>query len=145
MTTSWIIATIAATAIRHSKRMAMTIENSSRNTSRAITALRVICSPHDDDTAATLTSAASTPAASANASCNDTRTSAGTSSICTLTMSPCADSRSSTLASLPSIPWASRIDRGVGHGELAGGDVEGHAALEVDAEVDARESPATPR
>ena len=69
-----------------------------------MTALRVICSPHDDDTAATLTSAGSTPAVSANASCRETRTSAGTSSICTLTMSPWADSRSSTLARLPSMP-----------------------------------------
>ena len=74
-------------------------------------AFLVISHPQRDDTDETLTSSGSTPAASANASCSWVRTSAGWSSTCTLMMSPLSDERSWIVASAPSIPLSSRIER----------------------------------
>ena len=84
------IATIAEIAIFHSKRKEMKIDTRTKNTMSARTAFSVMLRPHEELTAATLTSWASTPASAASSLCTALRTSAGWSPTCTRMRRPSA-------------------------------------------------------
>ena len=67
ISTSWTIATIAEIAIRHSNRQAMNSATSTRNTTRARTALVVMLAPHVELTELLLTADSGIPASEASA------------------------------------------------------------------------------
>ena len=128
----------AASAIRHSKRNEMNRATSARNTTSARIAFSVISRPHVELTNETLTSAGSTPAASANAAVHLVGRLArqfldlhgdDVGALGTADLDACAVGRT---------PLSSRTARGVVDAEgLARRDVPRHAALEVEAEVEA--------
>ena len=102
---------MAAAAIFHSNRQAMSTDTKTKNTSNARIDLMVILRPHDELTAATLTSSTGSPAFSASAVCTASRTAVLWSPTCTRIRSPSAPCNVCNFAFDVSMSFASSTSR----------------------------------